>query len=131
MAPRTSTRTTTILALGLVVVVVAVGVMIWTAVQPDRRDTLIVGDSVTFLSIPRIQDQLGTANTQIVARPGYRSVDLLPRLRTVLKARSGPSKARDVAIFLVGYNDVSRKTEGQPALPAMVKASNAFRCAVW
>jgi len=100
----------------------------WTTKRPD---TFVVGDSVTFLSATPIQGRLGASHVQLIALPGYRSLDIYPYVQKAMDEHAGPSGSRKRAIFLVGYNDVMRNTVDSTALGPMLKQANAFECAVW
>ena len=130
--PSGSARLLAVAAVVLTVVAVAgIAVTIGRDEELEQRPTLVVGDSVTFLSVLPITEVLGEGSSQIVARPGYRSIDLLPILRTELVRPDSPAADRDRAVFLVGYNDVQRSTVDADALTAMVRESERFACAVW
>lgn len=119
-------------ALLAVIIVVAMLLLRSDDPGPIQGDVLIVGDSVTFMSIDPITEKLGADDLEIVAIPGERSTDLLPRLQEAIERRGGPgSDALEKAAFLVGYNDVMREEVDQNVLAEMVEQSSHFDCAVW
>jgi len=124
-------RPSTIAIIVVVVVALVAGALIvrrWTSKRPD---TLVVGDSVTFLSATPIQQRLGASHVQLIALPGYRSLDIYPHVKDVLDQHRGPSGSRKRSIFLVGYNDVMRNTVDSDVLGAMLKQADGFECSVW
>lgn len=93
---------------------------------------LIVGDSVTFMSWEALTDEFGSdTSLQPVARPGFRSNELLPLVEKAIDDRAGSGKKLDRAAFLVGYNDVWTETVGDDRLAEMVELSARYECAVW
>lgn len=97
----------------------------------DDEDLFIVGDSVTYIAAGAIQQRFDRSHVQFVARPGYTTADLLPLVRTAMAADTGPAAARRRVAVLVGYNDVRVRKLDTDALPALVRATSRFRCAVW
>lgn len=111
----------------VVLVVLLLGVLVVRQLRAREPDTLVVGDSVTFLSASPIQAALGTSRVKLVALPGYRSLDIL---HPAEKAADGTLQKKR-AVFLVGYNDVMRHTVDSKALPSMLDLADSFPCAVW
>ncbi|MCU1354351.1 MAG: hypothetical protein JWM05_3560, partial [Acidimicrobiales bacterium] len=75
---------------------------------------MFVGDSVTFLSLNDLNQDLGRKHPAYIARVGYRSRDLLPLFAAeVAKRRKAGEHLRQVAL-LVGYNDVLRDDVESP-----------------
>jgi len=115
----------------LLLVVLGGGALVRRHSSNKRPDTLVVGDSVTYLSAGPIQTQLGPSQVQLIGLPGYRSLDIYPYVQKALDQHSGPSASRQRAIFLVGYNDVMRRSVDSVALAPMLKQANSFECSVW
>ena len=122
----------TVVVLAAAVVLVVGGVLFYRYLtRPDGPDTLIVGDSVTYLSAGYIDRAVGHGTFGLIAEPGYRSVDLLGPMRAWMGRKTGAGGRLHRVALLVGYNDVLRNTEGSPSLPPMVRESSKFDCAVW
>src|SRR4051794_32337956 len=87
---------------GVVILAVAVGLAFVAVDQlrPARPDTFIVGDSVTYMSDQAIHHDLGGANVEIRAQPGFRTQDLLPLALADLAVPGTPASRRDRAVFL-------------------------------
>jgi lysophospholipase L1-like esterase len=66
-----------------------------------------------------------------VARPGFRSTDLLPLVEAAIDKRAEAGHPLDRAIFLVGYNDVWRDALDDNRLGDLVEESARHECAVW
>jgi len=117
---------------GLSLALVAVLVLSWR-LRPTTQGppTLVVGDSVTYLSAGQIQQHLGGNNLQFVAKPSYPSSLLLPLVLEAVDTSGSPAAKRNVIALLVGYNDVRLRELDTEALPALVRVSSQFRCAVW
>ena len=117
----------------LAVVVAAVAVMARSEESgPIEGDVLILGDSVTYMSMDPITDQVGAEGLEILAVPGFRSTDLLPLLRDAIDARGGTSSdGLQKAAFLVGYNDVLGDALDDNVFAEMVELSSRCDCAVW
>lgn len=122
---------------GLLVVtvatVVAVAALATFLLWPRTPDhVLVVGDSVTFLSFEALLREFGPdTDLEAVARPGFRSTDLLPLALEAMDRRAQAGRPLDRAIFLVGYNDVWRDETDHEDLEALVEASARHECAVW
>ena len=93
---------------------------------------LVVGDSVSYLSIRAIQEAFGSDVTvEPVTRPGYRAGDLLPLARQAIDQREAAGKELDRAVYLVGYNDVWHGDVETPDLARLVDESARYDCAIW
>lgn len=119
------------LVVGLVAVAV-VGLIVYLVWPRTPEYVLVVGDSVTFMSFEDLRDEFGP-DTKLdpVARPGYRSSNLMPFVEDAVAARERSGKELERAVFLVGYNDVWKEEVGQNRLDEMVELSARFDCAVW
>lgn len=115
------------------IVVLGLGALIVYLMWPRNPDhVLFVGDSVTFLSWQAIDDRFGAdTDLEAVARPGFRSVDLLPLAQEAMDDRAEAGHPLDRAIFLVGYNDVWQDELDRNELPALVALSARHECAIW
>ena len=131
-------RRSTVIAVVAVVVAVALGALVALEAggvihlrHRSHRSTgiLLVGDSITYLSAPQIIDALHPADLHFIAKPGYRTDQLLPIMQDRIDHVMDAPRA-SVAV-LVGYNDIFQSTIGDPALTAMVRAASRFRCAVF
>lgn len=112
------------------VAVVALATFLLWPRTPDH--VLVVGDSVTYMSFERLRREFGTGtDLEAVARPGFRSTDLLPLVETAIDGRDESGRPLDRAIFLVGYNDVWRDDTDHQDLEALVAESARYDCAVW
>ena len=117
---------------GLVVVALVAGaVWWWLRPAPVEEGVVFVGDSVTYLSLEDLNDDLGSRHPAYLTRVGFRSRDLVPLLEEEVarKERAG-EPLRQVAL-LVGYNDVLRDDEESPALDRLMGLAGRFDCAVW
>ena len=93
---------------------------------------LVVGDSVSYLSIKAIQETFGSDVTvEPVTRPGYRAGDLLPLARQAIDRREAAGEDLDRAVYLVGYNDVWHGDVETPDLARLVDESARYDCAIW
>ncbi len=116
-------------AMTTVAMVVLMAYLLWPRTP---RNVLIVGDSVTYMSYQQLMSQFGPDTTlDPIARPGYRSTDLLPLVQKDMSSRTGEDDRLDRAIFLVGYNDVWTESTSHRDLETMVTLSAKFRCAIW
>lgn len=113
--------------------VVVVGTLVALKVLPDPPppDLFVVGDSVTFLSQERIEEQFDHSQVQFVARPGFTSTNLLPLVQDAMGAPGDPAHARQDVAVLVGYNDVRVNDMSTPSLAKMVDLTAQFRCGIW
>lgn len=120
------------MALVLGIITIAVVALIAYLMWPRTPDhVLVVGDSVTFMSWNALNDEFGSDTTlEPVARPGFRSTDLLPLVQKAIDDRASSGAALDRAIFLVGYNDVWQDN-GDDRLEELVELSARYECAVW
>lgn len=116
---------------GLVALAV-VGLIAYLVWPRTPEYVLVVGDSVTFMSFEDLKGEFGS-DTKLdpVARPGYRSSNLLPFVEEAVAARERSGKALERAVLLVGYNDVWKEEVGQNRLAELVDLSARFECAVW
>ena len=97
------------------VLVTAVGVLAlaglaaWAWWPRARPELVMVGDSVTFLSIPAIEAELGDErDLDIRAYPGQRSNDLVLVVVQELVEREEADEPLPELALLVGYTDVLR-----------------------
>lgn len=112
---------------GLLVVAAVAGWFLWPREEPDL---VIVGDSVTFLSIPSIEDAIGGHDLDIRAYPGQASTDLVLVVLQELAERDEVGEDLDAIALLVGYNDVLRY-RGQPdEVRELVDLASRARCTV-
>ena len=119
-----------VVTVATVVAVTALAAFLLWPRTPDH--VLVVGDSVTFMSFEALRREFGPdTDLEAVARPGYRSTDLLPLTAEAIDRRAGAGRPLDRAIFLVGYNDVWRNQTDYEGLEALVEASARHECAVW
>lgn len=116
---------------GTIALVVAVGslALLWRAA--DREELLLVGDSVSFLSIERIDSAVGQVRVVPVVEPGYTSTDLLPLVQDEVAEQEDRGEPKALAVLLVGYNDVIQGQADAPALDALFELSTGYECAVW
>ena len=126
-----SSSVVAIVALVLVVVVASTFLLARTLPDGPPPDTFIIGDSVTFLSAGRLQQQFDPNHLQFVAKPGFTSADLLPLVIKAMGMPDGPAQAREHVGVLVGYNDVRVKDVSPPSLHEMVDATAQFKCGIW
>lgn len=98
---------------------------------PVGPEVVLVGDSVTYSSAGAINERFAPVTPQFVARPGYTTADLLPLVRKALAASDTPAARRQRVGVLVGYNDIRLRRLDTSALPALVRETSRFRCAVW
>lgn len=116
-------------AMTALAMVVLMAYLLWPRTP---KSVLIVGDSVTYMSYQQLVSQFGPGTTLApIARPGFRSTDLLPLVQEEMASRTGDDDGLDRAIFLVGYNDVWTESTSHRDLEAMVNLSAKFRCAIW
>lgn len=103
--------------------------LVWPR-TPDH--VLVVGDSVTYMSWDAIRDEFGGGtDLEPIARPGFRSTDLLPLVQEAIDKRAAAGHPLDRATFLVGYNDVWKEALDDDRLAEMVDLSARHECAVW
>ena len=115
---------------GVAVVVLGVAAwLLWPRTPPDH--VLIVGDSVSFMSLPDAVKAFDGTSVEGITRPGYRTTDLLPLVKMAIDDREQSGKELDQAIFLVGYNDVWRSNPRIQDLETLVDQSARYRCAIW
>ena len=120
------TRPARLLPLGLLAVLLAVLVPAgcWSG-GDDPPTVLVVGDSVTYLSLRDLRAELHDDDLQVVAHVGARTDELLR------PARAKADDVRpDVGVFLVGYNDVLQGTTTSAALDSMVALADRIDCSV-
>lgn len=110
-------------------VVALIAYLVWPR-TPEH--VLIVGDSVTYLSWEALDQEFGPGTKlEPIARPGYRSTDLLPLVQEAIDARAESGEELDRAVFLVGYNDVWKDALDDDRLAEVVDLSARYECAVW
>lgn len=116
-----------------VVTVVAVAALATFLLWPRTPDhVLVVGDSVTFMSFEALRREFGPdTDLEALARPGFRSTDLLPLTVEAVNRREAAGRPLDRAIFLVGYNDIWRDDTDHEDLEALVAESARHDCAIW
>lgn len=121
-----------LLPIGLVVVVV-LGTLVAWRVLPDGPppEQFVIGDSVTYLSAPAIEDRFDRNHLQFVARPGFTSTALLPLVEEAMATSGDPAQARERVAVLVGYNDVRVRDVETPSLRKLVDLTSEFQCGVW
>src|SRR5690606_36870086 len=103
--------------------------LVWLMTRGPWSTVLVVGDSVTFLRVASIDRAMGDdVKVEAIAEPGYTSTDLLPLVRANVRGRDAEE---DLAVFLVGYNDVIQARPESPELDELVELSSTFRCAMW
>lgn len=115
----------------VVAVLAVAGLAAW-AWWPEPRPALVmVGDSVTFLSIPAIEAELGDErDLDIRAYPGQRSNDLVLVVVQELVEREEADEPLPEMALLVGYNDVLRY-RGEPGeVEELVALAARSDCAV-
>lgn len=129
----------TVAAVGAVAVVALVAVAVWarrdadTATDDgsDRPSLVMVGDSVTFLSIGAIEGALaGDHRLDIRAYPGQRSSELVLVVLQEVTERAEAGDPLDLLTLLVGYNDVLRHSERPGEVAEMVALAAGAHCAV-
>lgn len=100
----------------------------WLAGASDARRTLVVGDSVTFLSREEIAEVLGPDHAlDVRGLSGYKTDELLPVLRDGIDDHDP-----DVAVVFTGHNDVLHDHDAEPALTQMADLlQDEVRCVVW
>jgi lysophospholipase L1-like esterase len=97
---------------------------------PDH--VLVVGDSVTFMSFEALGREFGPdTDLEALARPGFRSTELLPLALEAMDRRDASGETLDRAIFLVGYNDIWQDETDHEDLEALVAESARHECAIW
>lgn len=99
--------------------------------RSDPQDLFVIGDSVTYIAAGSLQERFEGSRIQFVTRPGFTTADLLPLVRSAMATDDGPAASRGRVAVLVGYNDVRVRKLDTDALPAMVRETSRFRCAVW
>ena len=120
-----------LVAAGLTAIVV-IGVAAYILWPRKPEHILIVGDSVSYLSMPKIQDEFGDGTkVQPITIPGNTSTDLLPRTVEAIDERESSGGRLERAIFLVGYNDVIQGRLDSAELEPLVEQSARYECAVW
>jgi hypothetical protein len=121
-----------LLPIGLVLVVV-LGTLVALRVLPDGPppEQFFIGDSVTFLSVPEIEDRFDRNHLQFVARPGFTSTALLPLVEEAVATSGDPAHAKERVAALVGYNDVRVREVDTPSLRKLVDLTSEFECGVW
>ncbi len=121
-----------LLPIGLVMVVV-LGTLVALRVLPDGPppEQFVIGDSVTFLASPAIEDQFDRNHLEIVARPGFTSTALLPLTEEAMATSGDSAHARERVAALVGYNDVRVRKVDTPSLRELVDLTSEFECGVW
>jgi hypothetical protein len=118
--------------LAVVVVLLLVAGVAYVAWPRHARQTLVVGDSVTFLSMSSIKRELDPdRDLEIIAWPGFRSSDLYPMTQEKVREHKRDGDEIVDAVFLVGYNDVLRGDARSKDLDRMIGLSNRFECAIW
>jgi lysophospholipase L1-like esterase len=122
------------LAVVVVLALVVGGLLWWRADTSEQAhgQTLIVGDSVTFMSTADIEARFGgTSEVEVEGHPGDTSAQLLPVLEGQMRDRRARGESLDRLGVLVGYNDVVRRLEDPQYLAKMVALAGEFRCAVF
>lgn len=114
----------------VVVAIVVVMAMIWWLWPRSNPRLVIVGDSVTFLSIPTIQDRLDDFDLSIRAYPGQRSNELTLVVLDELTQLDAEDPPRDRIALLVGYNDVLRHIDEPDEVAELTKLAAGFTCGV-
>jgi hypothetical protein len=107
------------------------GLAAWAWWPRPRPALVMVGDSVTFLSIPAIEAELGDErDLDIRAYPGQRSNDLVLVMVQELVEREEADEPLPEMALLVGYNDVLRY-RGEPGeVEELVALASRSACAV-
>jgi hypothetical protein len=119
-------------AVAIAVVILVVAGVVYLAWPRKDRQTLVVGDSVTFLSMSSINQELADGRqVEIIAWPGFRSSDLYPLVKQKVLQHERDSDPISDGVFLVGYNDVLRSNARSDDLGRMMGLSNRFDCAIW
>jgi hypothetical protein len=121
-----------LLPIGLVLVVV-IGTLVALRVLPDGPppEQFMIGDSVTYLSVPAIEGRFDRNHLQFVARPGFTSTALLPLVEEAVATSGDPAHAKERVAALVGYNDVRVRQVDTPSLRKLVDLTAEFECGVW
>jgi hypothetical protein len=117
-------------ALVVAALAVVVGAVWWTG-RDRRPDVLVVGDSVSYLSASRLEARLGASHVQFATKPGFTTEQILPVAREAASIDGEPGAARDVAVVLIGYNDIFLDVTGESPLDELVAFADEFRCTVW
>jgi lysophospholipase L1-like esterase len=97
----------------------------------NPEHVLVVGDSVSYMSMPDVLQAFDGTDVEAVTRPGFTSADLLPLTVKAIGERTSTRRPLDRAIFLVGYNDVWKNVPETKSLDELVEASARYECAVW
>jgi len=117
-----------IIALAVILVAAMAAWVLWPR---DRPDLVVVGDSVTFLSIPAIEDELGDDfDLSIRAYPGQASNDLTLVVLQELVERDAVDEQVDAIALLVGYNDVLRFRDRPDEVEELVALAADASCGV-
>lgn len=131
MKQQGSGRPTAQVVVAVVAVLAVVAGAAWL-LWPRTKPTLVmVGDSVTFLSIPSIEDRLGGDHElDIRAYPGQRSTDLVLVAMQELTERTEAGGQVDTMSLLVGYNDVLRYRDEPGEVAELIELASRAECAV-
>lgn len=114
------------------VVLLVVGVGAYLLWPRPLRHVLVVGDSVSYMSLPQIEHEFGgSVHVEAITRPGYRTTDLLPLVTAAVDQRKAAGKALDRAVFLVGYNDAWHGDPETTDLNRLIDVSARYDCVVW
>lgn len=105
-------------------------VLAWFLWPRDKPDLVIVGDSVTFLSIPSIERGFeGDYDLDIRAYPGQATNDLVLVVLQELVERDEQEGLEAMAL-LVGYNDVLRFRDRPAQVAELVDLAAGAECTV-
>lgn len=119
-------------AIGVAAVVLVAGGLWWLLRPAPVADGVVfVGDSVTFLSLDDLNNDLGPKHPAYITKIGYRSTDLLPLFALEIERRKQAGEPLRQAALLVGYNDVLRDDVETPSLEKLMALADKFDCAVW
>lgn len=121
----------TVVAVVIVVIVAVVAGALWWSGRDDRPDVLVVGDSVSYLSASPIEARLGAAHVQFATKPGFTTEQILPVARDAAALPGEPGASREVALVLIGYNDIFLEVTDDSPLDELVGFAEEFRCTVW
>jgi lysophospholipase L1-like esterase len=104
---------------------------VWLRPVPVADGVVFVGDSVTYMSINDLREDLSRKHPQVLARVGFRSDELLPLFRDQVRKRREADEPLRQVVVLVGYNDVLQGKVPNPAMPKVMDLARQFDCAVW
>lgn len=117
------------LVAGVVVVgaIVAIALIISRRTPAEGTKVLIVGDSVTYLSIDQLEERFDwTDNLTIHGFPGYRTDQVLHHAQTDYHQDEPP-----IVVAMTGYNDLTQEVDTDQAVQEMMTLLGEAECAVW